>query len=125
MGSERGASMPSRTVEPEMSITATITSSPSTIRSPTLRVISSIGGRSRGLRRVAGRAEQLCPELGAGRLVDDLVRDPGVDQDRRLEVGGALVRGIARADRHVHVDGGDVVEAEPVGLLVGDLDLEG
>src|SRR3954447_12696135 len=119
MGSERGASMPSRTVWPRISMISTITSSPSITRSPARRVILSIG-RSRGVGGRRGR-EQRGPQRTAARLVDHLVAATLPDQDRRLEVGGERLELLGGAHGDVDRHRGDVVKPKPLGFLVVQL----
>src|SRR6185312_11986075 len=57
-------------------------------------------------------------------LVDHLVAPTGADQDRSLQVGDEVLERLGRPDRDVYVYVGAELRAQPLGVLVGDLDLE-
>src|SRR3954467_7717836 len=136
--------MPMRTLEPETSITSMTTSSPSMTFSPGRRVMMSMGTvppwsrlgnwsdcsgsypvvlSGSDLRRVL--REQRSADRSVGSLVDDLMAGTLCDQDRRAEVGTEVLQDLAGA--HGHVDRGlvAVVDADALGLVVGQLDLVG
>src|SRR3954470_14805507 len=133
--------MPMRTLEPETSITSMTVSSPSMTFSPGRRVMMSMGTVppwSRGeLERCSGcypvnplgsdlgsiLREERSTDRSVGSLVDDLMACTLCDQDRRAEIGTEVFQDLAGA--HGHVDRGliGVVDADAVGLVVGQLDL--
>src|SRR3954452_22734653 len=137
-----GASMPMRTLEPETSITSMTTSSPSMTFSPGRRVMMSMDGSSlepwersdrksgRGRCSTLGRClrrsrEQRRANGSVRGLVDHLVAVTVCDQDRRAQVGAEVLQRLRGANRHVdhgHLGGGD---ADPVGLVIAELDLVG
>src|SRR4249920_3331136 len=112
--------MPRRTVEPEISSTVMVMSSPRTTCSPERRVMTSISlhprcgdgsGRvgRRGLAQLDVGEERLADVVVAG-LVDDLPAEParGMDHDGPAQVDGEVLELLGGAD-----------DAEDVGLLGG------
>src|SRR3954454_5015048 len=133
-----------RTLLPETSITSMTTSSPSMTLSPGRRVMMSMGNGSSlepwgtgaicrtwpsRLSTWLGRCLRLTREQGGtdgsvGSLVDHLVATAVCNQDRRAEIRTEVLQGFCRTDGHI--DGSPVVivvDADAIGLVVGELDL--
>src|SRR5947209_4114724 len=105
-------------------MTSTTTLSPSMTRSPARRVILSIKRSCSAARRCGRlRRKQGSPERAVARLVDHLVALAVPHEDRRLEIGAEVLERLSRPYRDVDRDRRDVVEPEPLGVLVGQLNL--
>src|SRR3954451_8326681 len=133
-GISDGASIPSLTVEPTTSSTVMVTSSPRQIRSPGLRVITSIlasslagcgdhgyGGRRRAPPVQLHLGKEGVPNRVPADVVDDLPTDTRVriDHERTGEVDRAVGRLLRCAHDADDVRIAGVVEPEALRLVVG------
>src|SRR5215217_328066 len=130
--------MPTRTELPTISMTWTTMSSPTMTFSPGWRVMMSMFAcssleampgrgtcRARPLRRLLrhGLCEQRGPHGSVRRLVDHLMATAVRDHNRRAEGRTEVRQLLARANGHPN---GNLigVGADPLGVLVGELDRE-
>src|SRR5579884_1852128 len=130
-----GASMPMRTDEPESSRTVTMMSSPRLIRSPALRVMTSMCllRRGRHLDAKAGRSDvvqlhlrkQWLPDSVTADLVDHLPAEEllGVDDDRAGQVDREVGQLGARPDDAEDLDALRPRELQAPRVVVADLHL--